>query len=94
MLIRTHAGAWTAIPWFTRPGAARRSRGGASKTAGQAPTLPLVLPELAVLAYQALLRQPVLAIGGILLAWQVFGSIFGSVFRLALALLYPGVGYG
>jgi Zn-dependent protease len=56
--------------------------------------LPLVLPERAVLAYQALMRQPVLAIGGILVAWQIFGPIFGGVFQIALALLYPGVGYG
>jgi Zn-dependent protease len=52
--------------------------------------LPLVLPASLTAGYQALLRQPLFAIGGLLLAWQAFGSIFGPLFRFALGLLYPG----
>ena len=53
--------------------------------------LPLVLPERLVLRYQMALRQPILAIGGILIAWNVFGPVFHRAFRAALGLLYPGV---
>jgi Zn-dependent protease len=52
--------------------------------------LPLVLPERAALRWQELLRQPMLAIAGILIAWNVFGPIFRSAFGVALGLLYPG----
>jgi Zn-dependent protease len=52
--------------------------------------LPLVLPERAALRYQELLRQPMLAVAGILIAWNVFGPIFRRVFHVALGLLYPG----
>jgi hypothetical protein len=31
-----------------------------------------------------------LAIAGILIAWNVFGPIFQRAFRTALGLLYPG----
>ena len=52
--------------------------------------LPLVLPERAALRWQALLQQPMLAIAGILIAWNVFGPIFRGAFGMALGLLYPG----
>ena len=52
--------------------------------------LPLVLPERAALRYQELLRNPMLAIAGILIAWNVFGPIFRGAFGIALGLLYPG----
>jgi Zn-dependent protease len=52
--------------------------------------LPLVLPESVALRVQAAMRQPFLAIAGILIAWNVFGPIFRSAFRVALGLLYPG----
>jgi Zn-dependent protease len=55
--------------------------------------LPLVLPERVVSAFQALMRQPVVAIGGVLLAWQVFGVLFAPIFRAALSLVYPGTGF-
>jgi Zn-dependent protease len=56
--------------------------------------LPLVLPERVVSAWQALMRQLVAAIGGMLLAWQLFGSLFAPIFRASLALLYPTAGSG
>jgi Zn-dependent protease len=43
--------------------------------------------------YQELLRQPMLSMLGILVAWRVFNPIFEPVHLLALQLLYPGVGY-
>jgi Zn-dependent protease len=52
--------------------------------------LPLVLPESAALRWQELTRQPMLAIVGILIAWQIFGPIFRAAFGVALGLLYPG----
>jgi Zn-dependent protease len=55
--------------------------------------LPLVLPAGLALRYQAMMRHPLLAIGGILLAWELFGALFRGAFRLALGLLYPGAGF-
>lgn len=52
--------------------------------------LPLLLPARAVAGYRALMAQPLFAIGGLLLAWRLFGALFGPIFRTALALLYPG----
>jgi Zn-dependent protease len=52
--------------------------------------LPLVLSESLALRWQELTRQPMLAIAGIVIAWNVFGPIFRSAFRAALGLLYPG----
>lgn len=43
--------------------------------------------------YQELLRQPMLSMLGILVAWRVFHPIFEPVHLLALQLLYPGVSY-
>ena len=43
--------------------------------------------------YQVFVRQPMLAWVGILLAWRLFGPIFRPIHNLALALLYPGLGY-
>ena len=43
--------------------------------------------------YQAFLRQPMLSMLGILVAWRVFNPVFAPVHLLALKLLYPGVGY-
>src|SRR5262245_36677910 len=43
--------------------------------------------------YQELLRQPMMSMVGILVAWNVFHPIFEPVHLLAIQLLYPGVGY-
>ena len=43
--------------------------------------------------YQNLVRQPMLALVGILLAWRLFGPIFRPIHAMALSLLYPGAGY-
>jgi Zn-dependent protease len=40
-----------------------------------------------------LTRQPMFAIIGLLIAWQVFGPIQQRAFAVVLSLLHPGVGY-
>ena len=56
--------------------------------------LPLVLPETWYDAYQGFVTQPLLGWVGILIAWQIFGEIFGPCFLFAIELLYPGLRYG
>lgn len=55
--------------------------------------LPLILPESLVDAYQSLLQQPIVAIVGLLLVWNLAGEIFSPCFFFAVGLLYPGVVY-
>jgi Zn-dependent protease len=51
--------------------------------------LPLaVLPTGAARTYRDFLRQPVLAWGGLMLAWRVFDSIQGPLFRSAIGALH------
>jgi Zn-dependent protease len=45
-------------------------------------------------AIEGLQRQPMFAIMGLLVAWQVFGPIERTAFQILLSLLHPGVGYG
>lgn len=52
--------------------------------------LPLLLPGRFAERVQAAMRQPVLAIAGIVLAWNLFGPLFRAAFGVALGLLYPG----
>jgi Zn-dependent protease len=53
----------------------------------------LLLPESLALRFQQAMRRPLLAIGGILIAWTIFGPIFRKAFWFAIGLLYPGVGF-
>jgi Zn-dependent protease len=53
----------------------------------------LLLPESWTLRLQGAMRHPVLAIGGILIAWTAFGPIFRRAFWFAISLLYPGADY-
>lgn len=53
----------------------------------------LFLSENLARRYQGLLRQPMLAWMGILIAWRLFSPIFYPVHSLALGLLYPEVSY-
>jgi len=50
----------------------------------------LLLPESVHMRFLAFVRQPMLSLIGLLLAWQVFGSIFYPVFRAAILTLYGG----
>jgi len=51
--------------------------------------LPLVLPVRWATAYLSMMRQPMLSLAGILVAWRVFGFVFDPLHTLALNLLYP-----
>ena len=42
-------------------------------------------------SFQNLLRQPMIGLMGIVIAWQVFGDVFRPVQAAAVALLYPGL---
>jgi Zn-dependent protease len=56
---------------------------------------PVMLGEDAARRFrQVLAAQPALALAGLLIAWKVFGPLFERLFVLALAILYPGMGYG
>ena len=55
--------------------------------------LLLFLSERMAERYEMLLRHPTYAIIGLVVAWQIFGPVFGWVHLLALSILYPGVGY-
>ena len=57
--------------------------------------LPLVLSREAAGRYQEFLwSKPGLGWIGILLAWQIFDSVFQPVWLLVINLMYPGVSYG
>jgi Zn-dependent protease len=56
--------------------------------------IPLLLPERAARAYLDFLRQPMLAVAGLLVAWRLFGPLFDPVHTFALNLLYPELVYG
>ena len=56
--------------------------------------MPLLLPAAWNDAYQGVVRQPLFAWIGILIAWQIFGEIFHPCFFFAIRLLYPDVHYG
>ena len=54
----------------------------------------LLFDENTARRVQNFLRQPMFAMVGLLLAWRVFGSLFGPVFVFVVNLLYPGTSYG
>ena len=53
----------------------------------------LILPEETTRRYQALMRQPLLSLLGLLAAWRLFGPLFAPIHTLALRLLYPDLVY-
>jgi Zn-dependent protease len=55
--------------------------------------LPLFLDDDSGRRVMDFMRQPALALGGILVAWLVIGRVFPTVHLLAIHLLYPGMGY-
>ena len=56
--------------------------------------LPLVLPERWLEGYRSLVHQPIAALIGIVIVWNVIGEIFFPCLFLAIDLLYPEVRYG
>jgi Zn-dependent protease len=55
--------------------------------------LQLFLPEEASRRWMEAIRQPMIGIFGILIAWRLFGYVLRPLFGLALRLLFPGVSY-
>jgi Zn-dependent protease len=55
--------------------------------------LPLVLKEEWARAWRETMRQPGFGLIGLIVAWNVFGKIFGPLHLLGLNLLYPDIGY-
>ncbi len=55
--------------------------------------LPLVMKESVAQRYQEFMHQPTWSLLGILLAWHLFGSVYGPLHLIALNLLYPEIGY-
>jgi Zn-dependent protease len=55
--------------------------------------LPLVLPSAWVETYQALVRQPMVGLIGIVIVWNLIGKVFFPCLFLAVRLLYPGIHY-
>ncbi|MEN6383644.1 MAG: site-2 protease family protein [Phycisphaerales bacterium] len=55
--------------------------------------LPLILDERTAAMYKNFMSTPGIALVGLIIAWQVFGFIFGPIHTLALNLLYPGLHY-
>ena len=57
--------------------------------------VPLLLDARTTARYQQFVwGQPALAWLGIIIAWQLFPSVFQPLWLLAVNLLYPGVAYG
>ena len=52
-----------------------------------------LLPETAGRLFDALAGNPMLSILGLLVAWRIFGFIFGPAFGILLKLLYPALSY-
>jgi Zn-dependent protease len=55
--------------------------------------LPLFMSRRAAERYQELVRQPAVSLLGLVIAWKLFGAVFGPVLGLAIRLLYPGLAY-
>ncbi|MEM9176095.1 MAG: site-2 protease family protein [Myxococcota bacterium] len=55
--------------------------------------LTLLLPESMLDAYYAVVRHPLIAIGGLILVFTQFRRIFRPILFAAIDFLYPGVSY-
>jgi Zn-dependent protease len=55
--------------------------------------ITLFMSKETAVRFSELTRSPMLGYIGLLVAWQVFGSVFNPVFTLALSALYPGSVY-
>ncbi len=56
--------------------------------------LPLAMSHETATRWQEFIRQPAMALLGIVVAWKIFGAVFGPIHLLAINLLYPGLQYG
>jgi len=56
--------------------------------------ITLLMTEGAALKFQNFMHNPTFRMVGLLLAWFAYGKIFGFIFGVALAALYPGSHWG
>lgn len=56
--------------------------------------LQLVLKPDVAQRWQAFLRQPMMSLVGIIIAWRVIGYVFWPAFALSLRALYPELAFG
>lgn len=56
--------------------------------------ITLFMDERTAMKYLDWLHEGTYAFVGIMIAWLVFGKIFGPIFLMAIRLLYSGVSYG
>ena len=56
--------------------------------------IQLLMKDEIARRYQELMRQPMIALLGIMVAWRVIGRLFWPLLTLALRFLYPGISYG
>jgi Zn-dependent protease len=57
-----------------------------------ASALAIVLPEATALRVMDFLRQPMVGLIGLLIAWRIFGYLFSPIFRVAIVILFGGLG--
>jgi len=53
--------------------------------------LPLILPEGWLEPYRRLSHQPMVALIGIMIVWNLIGEVFSPLFLFTIRLVYPGV---
>jgi Zn-dependent protease len=56
--------------------------------------LQLVLPTETALRWQTFLRQPMMGLVGLIIAWRAIGFIFWPAFEWSLRALYPELAFG
>ncbi len=56
--------------------------------------ITVLMSDRAAVRFLAWTRSQGLGMAGLLLAWVLYGRIFGAIFRFALAALYPGSHWG
>jgi len=66
-------------------------RGRASRRLDGAGVLGLFVSEQTARKLQGWMARPLVALGGLLLAWTLMRSIFGPALRIAIEVLYLGV---
>jgi len=56
--------------------------------------LPLAMSHETAARWRGFISQPAMALLGIIVAWKIFGAVYGPLHLLAINLLYPGLQYG
>ncbi len=56
--------------------------------------LPLAMSHETATRWRSFISQPSMSLLGIIIAWKIFGAVYGPLHLLAINLLYPGLQYG